>query len=259
MLLKDRVAIVTGGAKGIGKGIALRFAEEGCNIGIADIDETEANNTVSEIQKLGRDGITQKCDTTDENQMRELIEKVASKFGKIDIMVNNAGGLPSTAPVDEMSVEEWDKVIALNLRSAFIGCKLVVPYMKEKHYGKIINVSSLGAIHAPSSNVHYHAAKAGVLGMTYDLAVGLSPYNIYVNAILPGPIRTAFFKERQNDDSYFEELGKTVPLLRVGAPRDIAGVALFLASELSDFVTGEEIKVTGGLPLAPPRTGFQKK
>lgn len=253
MLLSNRVAIVTGSAKGIGKGIALKFAEEGCNVGIADIDIKEANNTLAEIKKMGRDGLAMKVDATQESQVRELIESVVNKFGKLDIIVNNAGGLPSTAPVDEMSVEEWDKVVVLNLRSTFLGCKLAVPYMKKQKYGKIINISSLGATSPPASNCHYHSAKAGVLGLTKDLAVGLAGNNIYVNAIIPGPIRTAFYGERLNDDSYFEMLGKTVPIGRVGMPKDIGGAALFLASELSDFVTGEFITVAGGLPLNPPR------
>jgi len=254
MLLENRVAIVTGGARGIGRGIALKFAEEGCSVAIADINMKEANDTVSEIAKRGREGIAIQCNATNSKQVSDLVNKIIGKFGKVDILVNNAGGLPSTAPVEDMSEEEWDSVIALNLKSSFLGCKYVVPHMKAKKYGKIINISSLGATAPPSSNVHYHSGKAGVLGMTVDLAVGLAPYHICVNAIIPGPIRTAFFGPLLNDDAFFIELGKTVPLGRVGTPEDIAGAALFLASELSSFITGEFIKVTGGLPLAPPRT-----
>jgi len=254
MLLENRVAIVTGGARGIGRGIALKFADEGCNVAIGDIIMKEANDTVSEIIRKGRQAIAVQCNATNSKQVSDLVNKVIGKWGKIDILVNNAGGLPSTAPVEEMSEEEWDSVVALNLKSSFLGCKYVVPHMKARKYGKIINISSLGATVPPSSNVHYHSGKAGVLGMTVDLAVGLAPFNIYVNAIIPGPIRTAFFGSRLNDDAFFIELGKTVPLGRVGTPEDIAGAALFLASELSSFVTGEFINVTGGLPLAPPRT-----
>ena len=254
MLLSDRVAIVTGGAKGIGRGIAMKFATEGCKVVIGDISMKEANATISEIIQKGGQGIAIECNAANGKQVSEMVNQVINKFKKIDILVNNAGGLPSTAPVEEMSEEEWDSVIALNLKSAFLGCKYVVPHMKANKYGKIINISSLGATSPPSSNIHYHSGKAGVLGMTKDLAVGLAAYKINVNAIIPGPIRTAFFGSRLNDDAFFVELGKTVPLGRVGTPEDIAGAALFLASELSSFITGEFINVTGGLPLAPVRS-----
>jgi 3-oxoacyl-[acyl-carrier protein] reductase len=254
MLLTDRVAIVTGAARGIGRGIAMKFASEGCQVAVADIDVKEANATTSEIIGKGGQAIVIECNATIGKQVSEMVNQVIKKFKKIDILVNNAGGLPSTAPVEEMSEEEWDSVVALNLKSTFLACKYVVPHMKANKYGKIINISSLGATSPPSSNIHYHSGKAGVLGMTVDLAVGLAAYHINVNAIIPGPIRTAFFGSRLNDDAFFAELGKTVPLGRVGTPEDIAGAALFLASELSSFITGEFINVTGGLPLSPARS-----
>jgi NAD(P)-dependent dehydrogenase (short-subunit alcohol dehydrogenase family) len=254
MLLAERVAIVTGGAQGIGRGIAMKFAGEGCSVAVADIKTKEAGDTVSEIVGKGGEAIAIECNAVDSGQVGEMVSRVMDKFGKIDILVNNAGGLPSTAPVDEMSEEEWDSVVALNMKSTFLGCKYVVPHMKARNYGKIVNISSLGATVPPSSNVHYHSGKAGVLGMTTDLAIGLAPFGIYVNAILPGPIRTAFFGSRLNDDNFFVELGKTVPIGRVGTPEDVAGVALFFASELSSFVTGESIKVSGGIPLGPVRS-----
>jgi NAD(P)-dependent dehydrogenase (short-subunit alcohol dehydrogenase family) len=251
MLLEDRVAIVTGGSRGIGRGIALKFASEGCRVAVSDILMEEAKDTVSEIVKRGSEGIAIECNATSAPQVSAMVEQVVNRFGKIDILVNNAGGLPSRAPVEDMSEEEFDNVVALNLKSTFLGCKYVVPHMKARKYGKIVNISSLGATVPPSSNVHYHSGKAGVLGLTVDLAAGLAADNIYVNAIIPGPIRTAFFGSRLNDDAFFKELGKTVPLGRVGTPEDIAGAALFLASDLSSFVTGEFINVTGGLPLGP--------
>jgi len=254
MLLSDRVAIVTGGARGIGRGIALKFASEGCRVAVSDISMKEARDTVSEIKKRGSEGIAVECNATSGRQVSAMVDQVIKRFGKIDILVNNAGGLPSRAPIEDMSEEEFDSVVALNLKSTFLGCKYVVPHMKARKYGKIINISSLGATVPPSSNVHYHSGKAGVLGMTVDLAVGLAADNIYVNAIIPGPIRTAFFGSRLNDDAFFVELGKTVPLGRVGTPEDVAGVALFLASDLSSFVTGEFINVTGGLPLGSSRS-----
>jgi NAD(P)-dependent dehydrogenase (short-subunit alcohol dehydrogenase family) len=236
MLLENKTAIVTGAGSGIGRGIAVMFATEGCKIAVTDINLPGIEETLTLIKRRNGQGLAIKCDAT-----------------KIDILVNNAGGLPSRAPVEEMSEDEWDRVVALNLKSTFLHCKNVVPYMKNAEYGKIINISSLGATQPPSSNIHYHSGKAGVLGLTRDLAVDLAAWHINVNAIIPGPIRTGFFGERQYDDTYMAELGKTVPLGRVGTPEDIAGAALFLASELSSFITGEFINVTGGLPLGPTR------
>lgn len=259
MLLSNRVAIITGGAKGIGRGTALKFAEEGCDIAIADVSLEEADQILDEIRKMGREGLVIKCDVTDGIQVRAMVKEVISKFGKVDILVNNAGnivGSPSNS-VATLAEEDWDKVVSLNLKSAFLCSKEVVPYMKEKKDGKIINLSSLGAIHPPKVSPHYNAAKAGILGLTYDMASELGPHNIRVNAILPGPIRTSFYdrtlmsKTEEEIDAFFEVLGKLAPLQRVGVPSDIAGVALFLASELSAYVTGAAIPVSGGMPLKP--------
>jgi len=186
-----------------------------------------------------------------------MVGKVITKFGKVDILVNNAGGVfGPEGSLDDVTEEEWDKILDLNLKSQFLCCKAVVPHMKAKKYGKIVNLSSIGAVHPAVSVVHYHAAKAGVLGLTYNLAFELAPFNICVNAILPGPIRTPFWepviKGIKDKDAYFAELAKKeIPLQRIGTPEDIAGAALFLASELSSYVTGETIFVGGGVPQLP--------
>lgn len=258
MLLTGRVALITGGAKGMGRGMAVKFAEEGCSVAIADISMKEANDTQAEVLKRGVDGLAIECDVTDSKQVHETVDKVISKFEKVDILVNNAGGMPQTPPIEDITEEEWDKVFALNLKSDFLFCKYVVPYMKEKRYGKIINLSSIGAINPPAHAIHYNTAKAGVIGFTYDLARALAPFNICVNAILPGPVRTSFYDRtigsmtEKEKDEFFNNIGQNkVPLKRVGTPDDIAGAALFLASELSAYVTGETLLVSGGLPLLP--------
>ena len=257
MLLQDRVAVITGGAKGMGKSMAFRFAGEGCAVAIADIVIDEAKKHIAEIVQKGGKGTAIECDVTRIEQVKDTIDRIIKEFGKIDILVNNAGGMPDTPPIEDISEEDWDRVFALNLKSDFFFCKYVVPQMKERNYGKIINLSSIGAINPPAHAIHYNTAKAGIIGFTYDLARALASYNICVNAILPGPVRTSFYDRtigswtEEQKDEFFDNMGKrNVPMKRVGTPEEIANVALFLASELSSYVTGETILVSGGLPFS---------
>ena len=171
MLLSNRVTIITGGATGIGRSIAIKFAEEGCDIAIADIKMREANETLNQVKIKGREGFAIECDITDSKQVHDTVNQVIKKFGKVDILVNNAGGTgevksPDIRGIANITEEEWDRVVAVNLKGAFLFCKEVVPYMKERKYGKIINFSSLGWIDPPANSPHYHAAKAGIVGMT---------------------------------------------------------------------------------------------
>jgi NAD(P)-dependent dehydrogenase (short-subunit alcohol dehydrogenase family) len=183
-----------------------------------------------------------------------MVNQVIKKFGKVDILVNNAGIGPPPKSITEVSEEEWDRVLAINLRGTFLCSKTVVPQMKEKRYGKIINISSQGAIAPVAPMIHYSASKAGVLGLTLDLALELAPFNICVNAILPGAIPTDMWNvlipSGVDREEFLAEMGKTVaPMQRMGSPEDVAGAALFLASDLSGYVTGDRIIVGGGLPL----------
>jgi 2-hydroxycyclohexanecarboxyl-CoA dehydrogenase len=261
MLLENRVALITGSAKGMGKGMALKFAEEGCKVAIVDISLKDALVTLSEVIKRGSTGIALECDVTKEAQVRATVEQVITKFGVIDILINNAGGSGVSCPIEEMSEEVWDQAFNLNLKSQFFFCKYVVPQMKARKSGKIINLSSIGAFQPPVHHIHYNAAKAGAIGFTTDLANALAPFNINVNAIVPGPVRTSFYDARIGNmadwekDAYFAGLGKKVPLQRPGTPEDMAGAALFLASELGSYVTGHALFVSGGLPMLPrPQT-----
>lgn len=259
MLLKDRAAIVTGGAVGIGRGIALKFASEGCSVAVADIDAEKGNRTANEITSMGIKGIFVHCDVTDSTQVNNLVKTAIETFGKVDIIVNNAGGVPKVTPggtILDISDEQWELFINLNLRSTFYCCRAVVAHMMQNKYGKIINISSIGAVQPSDSVIHYHAAKGGVVGLTTNLAFDLAPYNINVNSIMPGPIVTPFWdnvlKNVPDREGFFRELAKkNVPMGRVGTPEDIAGAALYLASELSSYVTGQVIKVAGGIPLLP--------
>lgn len=255
MLLVDKIAIITGGARGIGKGIALKFAEQGCTPVIVDLLESQAAETLNEVNIQGRDSIFIKCDVSDRNQVREMVDQAVGKFGKIDILVNNAG-IPGGTPrsIAEISEDDWDRVLTTNLKGTFLCSKAVVPHMKEKKYGRIINISSMAAISPPAPLIHYSSAKAGMIGFTLDLALELAPFNICVNVILPGAIQTDIFDHLVpsglDKQLFFKEMGKTIcPMGRIGAPEDVAGAALFLASDLSSYVTGDRILVGGGAPL----------
>jgi NAD(P)-dependent dehydrogenase (short-subunit alcohol dehydrogenase family) len=257
MLLEDRVAIVTGGAHGMGRSIASKFAEEGCSIAIADILEEEAQQTAATVKEKGTDAIVVKCDQTDAGQVKNMVEKTMEKFGRIDILVNTAGVGSSPGPIEEYPEDEWHKNIDINLTGPFLCCKYVVPHMKERKYGSIINFSSIIAITPMPGGGPYAAAKSGLIGFTYTLAAELAPFNIRVNIILPGPTKTQFydgnFPPGANKDEFFEHIGKSIPLGRVGLPEDFAGVSLFLASELSSYVTATRMLVAGGAPNWSPR------
>jgi NAD(P)-dependent dehydrogenase (short-subunit alcohol dehydrogenase family) len=266
MLLADRVAIITGGAKGIGKGIALKFAQEGCTVVIADIDARNADKTLAEITEKGAKGIALAGDATDSKQVKAVVDKTIAQFGKIDILVNNAGGMTAPpTPIEAMPEADWDKVLKLNLKGLFLFSKAVVPHMKKRKYGKVINLSSAAALNPPAHCIHYHTAKMAIIGFTLDLAYTLAPFNICVNALLPGPVRTDFYDTMLGDmsekekDAFFEELGRgDIPLQRIGTTEDVANAALFLASELSSYVTGDTLLVSGGSPLRPVQTPIQK-
>lgn len=252
MLLSNRVAIITGGARGIGRGIALKFAEEGCSIVIADIITLEARKTVEEISSRGRNAFFITSDVSDSRQVQNMVDQAINKFGKVDILANVAGVGPHRQSIVDVIEEDWDKVIDINLKGVFLCCQAIVPHMKEKGYGKIINISSLAAICPAGPMVHYNASKAGVMALTTDLGTELAPFNICVNAIMPGIIRTHMLDQNvapgTNKEDYYETMRKLVPMGRVGRPEDIAGAALFLASDLSSYMTGERILVAGGLP-----------
>jgi NAD(P)-dependent dehydrogenase (short-subunit alcohol dehydrogenase family) len=255
----------------MGRATAFLFAEEGCDVAIADIKLKEANETINQVKEKGRKGLAIECDVSNSSQVKETVKKVISKFGKIDILVNSAGGGsprragidPSKTPfqppgITNISDEDWSRGLGLNLSGTFFFCREVVPYMKEKRYGKIVNISSLGWVTPPIPSPPYHASKAGVIGLTNDMVRELSPYNIYANAILPGPVATPFWDmivaartdgTQEAKDAFFKEIGKAVPLGRVGTAEDIAKAVLFLASDLSSYVTGAILPVAGGLPI----------
>jgi NAD(P)-dependent dehydrogenase (short-subunit alcohol dehydrogenase family) len=264
MLLKDRVAIVTGGAKGMGKAISLKFAEEGCAVVVDDVSLQGARKVAEEITGAGGRALAVRGDITKSAEVRDMVDQAVREFGKIDILVNNAGGVPGTkggGNTDSVTEEEWDRIIDLNLKGHFLVSMAVIPHMKKNKYGKIICISSMGAVSPSVSVLHYHAAKAGLMGLALNLAFELAPQNIFVNVIVPGPIETPFWDSLMppgpKRDAFLTALAKQeIPLGRMGTPKDIAGPALFLASELSDYMTGQVLCVAGGQPMSAQAATF---
>jgi 3-oxoacyl-[acyl-carrier protein] reductase len=251
MLLSNRVAVITGGARGIGRAIALKFVSEGSAVAIVDIRDDEGNETLKQVISRNGDGLFVHTDISVGSQVRSMVDQVINQYGKIDILVNNAAISPPENTIEHITEEEWDRVLNVNLKSAFLCCQAVVPCMKAKKYGKIINVSSLGALSPAPFMADYAAAKAGVIALSQSLALELAAYNICVNSLLPGITRTelhdAVIPAGVTKDEHFARAEKMIPMRKAAAPEDIAGAALFLASELSNYVTGDRILVAGGL------------
>lgn len=249
MRLKDKVSIITGGAQGIGRSYALGFSGEGSKIVIADINMTAANKLASEIIQSGGNALAFEVDVSSEKDTIELAKEIYDHFGSIDILVNNASLYVrikmSRVPVSELSPDEWDRVMAVNLKGTFLCSKAVLPYMVSKKSGKIINISSGLAFSGMRNAAHYIASKAGVTGFTRALALEVGDYNINVNCIAPG----STFSEDPDDSEALEFRKKAISqraIKRLQYPEDLVGAAIFLASDDSDFITGQTIVVDGG-------------
>jgi 3-oxoacyl-[acyl-carrier protein] reductase len=250
MLLSKKIAVITGGARGIGRAIAVEFAKEGAAAVIVDIRDKEGAETIELIAGTKSPGLFIHCDVSDSGEVQKMVDRVITRFGKIDILVNNAAISPPENSIADITEEEWDRVLAVNLKSVFLCCKAVLPHMKQQKYGKIINVSSVGAITPAPVMADYAAAKAGVVAFSRSLALEAAPFNICVNALLPGitrtPLHDTVIPKSMTKEEHFARAAKMVPLKKVAEPEDIAKAALFLASELSSYVTGDRLVVSGG-------------
>lgn len=245
MRIKDRVAIVTGGDRGIGRAIALRFAREGAHIAIANRDEGRGRETVREIEGLGGKAAAVRTDLRRVAEIEAMVEAVVRQFGRIDILVNNAG-VGAGKKALELTEDDWDQVIDTNLKGLFFCCQKVAPVMIRQKRGKIINVSSILAEVGFAGMAHYCASKAGVKLLTQGLAIDLAPHGIQVNAIGPGTIETDLNRATLAIPHERQVRLARIPMGRLGAPEDIPGAAVFLASDDSNYMTGQTIYVDGG-------------
>ena len=247
MRLKDKVALITGGARGIGRAIALAFAREGADIVIADVNQLEAEKTAKDIEALARKSLAIQLDVTACAKVEEAVNKILDKLGKVDILVNNAG-ITRDGLLLRMNEADWDAVINVNLKGAFNCTKAVAKPMIKQRSGKIINIASIIGIIGNAGQANYSASKAGIIALTKTAAKELATRNINVNAVAPGFIQTEMTARLPEDIK--QRMREAIPLNRFGSPDDVAAVCLFLASEEANYITGQVIVVDGGMVMA---------
>lgn len=264
MRLSDQTILVTGGGQGIGKGIALRLAAEGADVAIADIDLQSAEESAREVAALGRRSVAVAVDTSDRAQVRSMVHAVAASLGKLDVAFNNAGVGHNAAFLD-VTEEKWERMFRVNARGVFLCIQEEARQMiAQGTGGKIINTASIAGRHGSSYQSHYSASKFSVIGLTQSAAKALAPHRITVNAMNPGIIDTSMWQTTDGELAaiFCAESGKdyrpgevtenvvaNIPLGRVGTPADVAALAFFLASNDSDYITGQAINVCGGLVM----------
>jgi NAD(P)-dependent dehydrogenase (short-subunit alcohol dehydrogenase family) len=252
MTLSNRTAFVTGGSSGVGRGIAIELAREGAMVAVADLQEAPKTGkyfeidldttTVEEIEKLDRRGLYVRTDVSDTAQVEDAISKTVEEFGGLDIVVNNAAfHIPGDS--QSLSLEDWDRVVSVNLRAVFKICKEAVPHLKKSRFGRIINISSIQGL-TGGGGPAYPTTKAAVLNLTRDLALELAPNGITVNSVCPGFIETAI--QDYNTPEDLEYSREKTPLPRFGKPRDIGRACVFLASDDAEWITGSSLIIDGG-------------
>lgn len=247
MKLDNKTAIVTGARRGIGRAIALALAKDGANVVVSDVSQEDCQKVVTEIKALGRRGLALKCDVSSRVEVEDMVRRTVAEFGKVDILVNNAGVI-SFKPFLELTDEDWDNTLNVNLKGQFLCARAVAREMVKNKWGRIINVASIssgGCGIAFPLIAHYTASKGGVMALTEALALELTPQGINVNAICPGAIDTDMAKGTK-ESGQIEQVLLRIPKGRLGQPEDIANLAVFLASEESDYISGAAIVIDGG-------------
>ena len=242
---EKKVVVVTGASRGIGKEIALKYAENGYNVAINYVsDKTNVEELEKEFKEKGVEALIVKADVSKSEQVQEFIKAVIEKYGKIDVLVNNAG-ITRDMLLMRMKEEDFDKVIEINLKGTFLVTKEVVPYMMKKRDGKIISLSSVVGVTGNAGQCNYSASKAGIIGFTKSIAKELASRNIRANAVAPGFIDTDMTNVLS--DEVKENINKQIPMRRMGTAREIANVVYFLGSEESSYITGQVINIDGGM------------
>jgi len=244
MILKNKVSVITGAARGIGYNIAKKFADQGSDIAICDVSEETLNKAKESLDKTGRTVLTDKVDVTNLAEVQAFIQKVLDKFGKIDILVNNAG-ITRDGLLVRMGEADWDAVLNVNLKGAFNCTKAVAKPMMKQRFGKVVNLASIIGIIGNAGQANYAASKGGIIAFTKSVAKELAPRNINVNAIAPGFIQTKMTDVLSEENK--TTMLKLIPLGKFGTAEDVADVALFLVSDNSAYITGQVIQVDGGM------------
>ncbi len=243
--LQGRVALITGAAKGIGRATAQKMLQEGASVALLDIQGGELNRTVEELKTLGKAlGIPMNVTLPDE--IERAVGQIIAQWGRVDILVNNAGA-GKAARLEDVTSEDWDRLVNVNLKGTFYCTRAVLPYMKKNRYGKIVNIGSRAGLGKEERTV-YAATKAGLIGVTRTWALELAQHNINVNYVGPGPIETEFFMAN-NTPEQTRAILNTVPLRRMGKPGDVANLVSFLASDEASFITGQSIFICGGITV----------
>ena len=242
----DKVVIVTGAGRGIGQTCALSFANEGATIALIDVKKDETQKTVDRLRAEGKKALALECDVSNSTQVQEAVNTILDKFGTEDILINNAGVLRITTPLEKIEADEWDLIMNVNVRGVFLFSKAVLPVMRKKKYGKIVNMaSSAGRSTSELGGAHYTASKAAVLGFSRHMAREYGPYGINVNSICPGLVETPMIREEASQARLDHWIGQ-IPLGRFAEPGEAADLVLFLASEQSKYITGATIDFNGG-------------
>jgi len=246
MRLENKVAIITGSARGMGWVFALRFAKEGAKLTICDV--LDCVPVAEEIEAIGGEVLALKTDVASEKDTAEMAKKTVERFGRIDILVNNAaiiGGKDFVKPPEQLTAQDWDRMLAVNVKGLFLCCKAVIPYMKKQGRGKIVNIASTVAFTGAPAFLHYSTSKGGVVTMTRGLARELGEFNINVNAVAPGVVKTEAVRAALSEED-LKQIVETQLIKRNIKPEDIAGVVLFLASDEADVITGQTLAANAG-------------
>jgi 3-oxoacyl-[acyl-carrier protein] reductase len=242
--LKGEVALVTGGAQGIGRAVALLLARNGADVAVSDIRLEKAEETAKEIESLGRGAMAIRADVAKSDDVEHLVEAILGRFGRIDILVNNAG-IAKDKLILRMTEEDWDAVLDVNLKGTFHCTKAVIRHMSKQRKGKIVNIASVVGEMGNAGQANYSASKAGVIGFTKTIAREFAQRGINVNAIAPGYIETPMTDALPEKAK--EDLKRLIPMERLGQPEDVAAAVLFLVSEASSYITGQVLNVNGGI------------